>query len=155
MFKIIKGTKIDAESISLIIRTANSGSEVNFDNVTKHYVLNSMDKGDLFFLMYKDEEHIGVISLTKLNSSKPIIRKLAVLPKYQNMGIGTKLLKHVENVAVELEKTKLTLGVREDKPVLIDWYKRNNFIVTKIMSFRKYPFKIVFMAKNLTKIEIN
>lgn len=157
MYNIKQASIRDAESISNIIRFANIETDLNknikykitFDDITSYYVQNSMSKGDLYFLISYQENYIGVISLSKLNSRKPIIRRLAILPKYQKKGLGNILIKHIEDIALNLNKTKITLGVREDKPNLINWYKKIGYNVGSSRSFKKYPFKIIFMYKDL------
>lgn len=71
------------------------------------------------FGLFIKEEIVGVISLYN-NRNKIFdtihqlqIRGMAVLEEYQNQGLGALLVKHIEKIAKELEKSLLWFNARE------------------------------------------
>lgn len=70
-----------------------------------------------------------IILLHRLHSSSVRIYSLAVDPSVQKTGMGRELIKFAENDAIRNNKTCLTLEVREDNQVAINFYLRNGYEV--------------------------
>lgn len=64
---------------------------------------------------------------------------ISILQEYNNLGLGTALMKLLIEKAKELGKTKIELDVRKDNPNAIKVYKRVGFEVEGI---RKKGFKV-------------
>lgn len=56
---------------------------------------------------------------------------MAILPEYQNKGVGSFLLKHVFNVAAAKNKKKIILEAYSENKKLIEWYQKSDFKIVK------------------------
>ncbi|MDD5617093.1 MAG: ribosomal protein S18-alanine N-acetyltransferase [Candidatus Methanoperedens sp.] len=61
------------------------------------------------------------------------IFSLAVLPAYQNRGIGSSLLKEIIEVFREIKVTEIILEVRQGNVKAKRFYERHGFITTDVM----------------------
>lgn len=71
-------------------------------------------------------KHPEVIGCMTLHLHKRTLRifSVSVLPEYQGNGIGRKLLKHAENVAISSGFERVSLEADADNTQLLDWYLR-------------------------------
>ena len=79
---------------------------------------------------------IGTTSL-RFNSQKPLKHKaelgLTIHDDYQNMGIGTALLKHIINVAQTKKLKKIHLNVSTENDCAVHVYKKVGFTMEGIL----------------------
>ena len=66
-----------------------------------------------FFVFKRDEEILGVAALQVNSEAIGTVSRLYVHPEYQRQGIGTALMNHLEQQAVERGFKKLRLRVGE------------------------------------------
>jgi len=62
--------------------------------------------------------------------------QLYVLPDYQGMGIGKKLMKIAEKEAIQNNYDKIWLGVMSENILSVNWYKALGFIFEEEAPFR-------------------
>ena len=64
------------------------------------------------------------------------LESLYVLPEFQGKGIGTDLLKMVEQTAQQLSFNQIWLGVMEQNVPSLEWYKKLGFQFTEQSPFQ-------------------
>jgi GNAT superfamily N-acetyltransferase len=102
------------------------------------------------FLFYKENIPVGVVFLsdnglyyytatdlkkfTSPDSPSIYISTLAVRPEYQRQGIATQIIKFCESFAANKNVTTLRLDCNGKDNQLVDFYKRNGFVVLSPMT---------------------
>jgi ribosomal protein S18 acetylase RimI-like enzyme len=93
-------------------------------------------------------ELAGSIRLLRDGTSAEI-KRLSVSDKYQNMGIGTKLLYEIEKYANGVERLWLFTGGQSEKNISL--YRKLGFIAYKEEPFKE-EFTLIYMEKNLLSL---
>lgn len=89
-------------------------------------------KKHLFYLILKDDEPVGFISLSSKNDSDFFLHKFYINQQQSNAGIGTAVL----NLVIELIRPKtLTLTVNRRNFKSINFYFKNGFRIEKVEDF--------------------
>ncbi|HXK81421.1 MAG TPA: GNAT family N-acetyltransferase [Bacteroidales bacterium] len=78
----------------------------------------------------KPNDKTGSITLWHFNKSIRIY-SIAVLPEYQNKGIGDAMLKFVLNHAKKVQTERIVLEADANNSPLIAWYKKRGFEIVK------------------------
>ena len=102
--------------------------ELHTPDRQRDYLSGKMNRGTKIYLLMIDEKPIGIVSVT--NS---LIEDLYVLPDFQNMGYGTKLLQYA-------------IGQCADTPTL--WILENNKRAEKL--YRRMGFKNTGKKNSIT-----
>ncbi|MBK0370128.1 GNAT family N-acetyltransferase [Flavobacterium agrisoli] len=77
----------------------------------------------------QNNQILGTVLLVE-EETKLYLGMLTVSPDIQNSGIGKKLLKEAEKVALQLQLTTIVMTVISVRTELIDWYKRHGYVET-------------------------
>lgn len=102
------------------------------DKMTKELFLDEFNQNFRhYFVALNDDEVVGYIGLYSYDDDYNII-SIAVKSQYQNMSIGTKLLDKVKDFAKKTNKNSLSLEVDTTNIKAVNFYKKNNFVVTNI-----------------------
>jgi ribosomal protein S18 acetylase RimI-like enzyme len=99
-------------------------------NAGIHFTIAEKNKNAIGFTSFKPKEN---------ESSIYRIEKLYLLPETHGMGIGKKLLKHVEEIAKKKAFTTLELNVNRNNPAL-EFYKKEGFTIIKEVDIPYYHF---------------
>lgn len=104
--------------------------------LTKESVTNSLkDPLQLFYIIKTDEKDVGILNVT-LNAKKGIflspnnllLNKIYLLKAYSNLGIGTKTLEFVYELAKKHQKNLVWLyAMKKGKP--LQFYKKHGYQV--------------------------
>lgn len=113
---LLDGQRTDPQSLRNIISGADHRIELAFDSETQKLV------GCVHLTIDKDSVFFGM---------------LTVNPKLQGMGLGKKILDHVEDVAKEVNLKKIRMHVIHVRDSLIAFYERRGFKATG--NFEKFP----------------
>jgi ribosomal protein S18 acetylase RimI-like enzyme len=73
------------------------------------------------------DQIVGFVSFLDINDDSTVIAALGILPKYQNSGIGTKLLTKVETEAMKKQKKKLLVSTSNDDFPALAFYQSLGF----------------------------
>ncbi|MCU9612593.1 GNAT family N-acetyltransferase [Caldibacillus lycopersici] len=68
------------------------------------------------------------------------IDTLCVSERFQGYGIGTKLIKVVENIAKQQGFTKVSLNVAQNNPVAKGMYKKLGYMKQKVITINQHPY---------------
>lgn len=94
------------------------------DTFTRRSIKRFIERGNVIVALKNNEVLGSVISLKRKDSKVTRIYSLAVDPDYHDKGIGSRLLKAVENMSTEIR-----LEVREDNHHAISFYTRHGYKV--------------------------
>ena len=92
----------------------------------RHSITSNFQEVILIEAGHKPFKCVGAITLFKYKKSLRIY-SVAVLPKFQNMGIGDFLLKQVNDFVSRNQLEKITLEAHAGNTRLIEWYKKREF----------------------------
>ena len=84
-----------------------------------------------FYVVYtqETEEIMGFVAFGIYSIDTAHIMILAVHPKYQNKGVGTKLLEFTLATIRESHNKRVRLEVKVTNQVAIDFYKKHGFVI--------------------------
>jgi len=102
------------------------------------------DKLGIHMGFYVNGEIASIVSLF-LENNKLQFRKLATLPKFQNKGYGSMLLKWVISYAKDMKFGSVWCNARKEKS---SFYKRFDLSETNLI-FEKNGYKYIVMEKNI------
>ncbi|MBO0376126.1 GNAT family N-acetyltransferase [Staphylococcus capitis] len=124
---LVKLEKSMCQTVIEIIKMKKLKSlKIILSNLKKIYALITMDEGE------KDEFHVSM---------------LATLPEARGKGVGTKLLKFAERLAINNGFDKLSLTVVQDNKKALSVYKKFGFSI--VGEINQSPFYLFKMRKNL------
>lgn len=92
-------------------------------------------KRDRYYVSMLNGVMIGTVAI-KRRSKNWEIGSLAVVPKYQKLGIGHRLLQYGEKKIRELGGKKVSLFTPKDHPSLPLYYKKKGYRAIKVTYFR-------------------
>ena len=121
-------------------------SKYSLDNLKQE--LEDMSNHFLFFIV--GDKAVGYIKyILKPNSLE--IDRLYMLKSYKGMGVGSKFMNKVEDVAKLNEKKVLTLGVLEINKPAISFYEKRGFIQysREAVSIGNTKYPLLLLKKEL------
>ncbi|WP_303000331.1 N-acetyltransferase [uncultured Eubacterium sp.] len=96
----------------------------------------------------EDNQIVGYYSLLVKENGECELNNLSVLPKYRHHKIGYQLLKHAFEKAIELNCSKISIGIVEENAVLRKWDEMYGFVHTGTEKYDFFPFTCGYMEKN-------
>lgn len=76
---------------------------------------------------------------------KFFISSLYILPEFQGLGIGKKLLFKAETIALDLKLDKIWLGVMKDNVTALEWYKKLGFEFVQEEPFKMGDTEVIHL----------
>ena len=92
------------------------------------YMINTTSK--FLTYIYKDKNIIMGYLLAEISSDRYHILSIAVIPNFRKLGIGKELLEALKKIN-ENKKKIISLNVHVENKIAINFYKKNNFIISK------------------------
>lgn len=114
----------DFENIMEISKTVESKT---FHSSKKEDIIQRIDEGKFFFVVFKDLR-VGIISYQAMPDSISIF-DVAILPQYQDQGIGTHTIQKIIDVVGDDKKIELVVHPENNKAIHI--YEKFGFKITK------------------------
>lgn len=93
-------------------------------------------KDDLFFVAVENTQIIGTV-MGGYDGHRGWIYSLAVHQKYRRKGIGTALIRYVENALRELDCPKINLQILESNSDVVQFYQTLGFDIEPRLSMGK------------------
>lgn len=164
---LLQEIRVCNEIISLV------GIDMYFNKGFSHwyppYSLNSFienNKSKTFFLGYLQNKPIAVFALSESDNSYPIkiwgethrsifLSKLAILPSYQSIGLGSFCLDFVYNYAVRNNRSSILLDILATHNELRRFYRKNGYHELKkisIVNRRGIKWPISLFEKKINSI---
>jgi len=110
------------------------------------WILETMDKGQRFFVLEKGGAPCGCVALEREDAATVHLRRLAVLPACRRRGYGRRLVDLVLAEARRLGARRVVLGIVAANTELQQWYERQGFVVTERKRYDELPFEVTHMA---------
>lgn len=146
-YRVVKATTADVETCQEIARRtfyetfADGNTEENMtkylkENFSTDKIQNEICNSDsLIFFAYSQENVVGYLKLnfggaqTELQDSSSVeIERIYVLKEFHGKGVGQVLYDKALEVATAKQVDYLWLGVWEENPRAINFYKKNGFV---------------------------
>lgn len=102
---------------------------------------NEFQAGNLMYGYMIQNRIVGFLSLI-VEKKEMHINDIAVLPAYQNRGIGSKLMQFARVKANELGCSKICLGMVYDNAPLRNWYQEFGFKTVNLVKFEKVDYTV-------------
>ena len=153
MIKITKANMEDANKIyNNIKQCADDMAKKGLEHWIPYYSENSIKEDILnnnVFLVNFEDNNIGNFILIA-NNNELYISKFAIIPNYENRGIGTKCLKFIEDYAKQNRYELIKLDVYDKSVGAIKFYQKNGYKIIGEKPTRR--FKVKIMQKELKEI---
>ena len=171
MFRILKVSPIEIETLQEIGKKtffetfADSNSESDMQqylesNFSLQKLQGEVDNaGSQFFIAWDGTAAIGYLKVntglaqTELQENSSLeIERIYVLQDYHGKKVGQLFYEHALQVAIELNKSSLWLGVWENNPRAIRFYEKNGFVAfdTHIFKMGAEEQTDIMMRKSLS-----
>lgn len=135
---ILEATISDAEKIEKLVNSAYRGDSskkgwtteadlldgVRIDTTSIHELITNENSKIFIYKINRDLQ--GCVNIIA-NNAVLYLGMLTVDPELQNSGIGKKLLRYVEEYAVQNLFTSIEMTVISQRSELIAWYERHGF----------------------------
>ena len=122
----------------------SSGAYLTLEDLKK-----SKARGVHMYAAYVGERVAGYVQLEKVKDGVYAFRRFAVLPEYQNLGLGRALITHCRKRAMSYGGRKLTLLMIYENNVLRAFYESNGFRLMYTGRDKDYPFEYAIMELEL------
>ena len=106
-------------------------------NDPKKDILRKLSVNDDLFILAEEKERIIVSSMGGYDGHRGYIYYLAVLPEFQEKGVGSNILKIIEKKLLNIGCPKINLFVRNTNLSVKAFYKKNMYKVQKSQIYGK------------------
>jgi ribosomal protein S18 acetylase RimI-like enzyme len=110
---------------------------------------NSLNNGLKMYGYKIDNQIVGCVGYSYYKDQIYLIERLATLPEYRHLGVGKKLLQFVEDEIKNIGGKSVEIHVVDKNIVLIEWYKKLNYVERRIDEIKTLPFNSYVMNKEL------
>ena len=144
-FIIRKAVKEDAVAISAILKCAfeayktTAGITYQLEATTES--IEEIEDDIAYkevFIAFMDNEPVGTVRVSAIDSETAILTRLGVVPDHQNIGIGKSLMNLVDKVAKKRGFTRIQLFAASKNYDLIRFYYSRGFYVVSTGEDRGY-----------------
>lgn len=153
---MIKITKASVEDVNKIYNNIKQCADDMAKNGLKHWIpyysVDNIRKDILnnnVFLVNYEDNNIGNFILIS-NDNELYISKFAIIPSYENKGIGSKCLRFIEDYAKQNRFKSIKLDVYDKSAGAIIFYQKNGYKIIGEKPTRRFNVKI--MQKELKEI---
>lgn len=98
---------------------------------------------------FEGEKLVGYYSLMVKGDGECELNNLCVLPEYRHKKIGFELLEDAFSKVVQLNCTKVNIGIVEENTVLRAWYEKYGFVHIGTEKYDFFPFTCGYMEKDI------
>lgn len=98
------------------------------------------DKGTHIYAIWLDGKVAGCVQLKRTENNEYAFTRFAVLPEYQNLGLGRELVLHCKKKAAEYGGKRLTLLMVYENEQLRHFYEACGFTLVKTRRDDQHPF---------------
>ncbi len=114
---------------------------------TVQHVLAVMERGGAV-LCFVDEVGVGSARYT-LEERQMYVGRVAVLPGHRRRGVATAMMQFLEQLAGELGKDAVRIGVRESLPSNVGLYRSLGYETVRIEAHTRGPDRVWTMVKRV------
>lgn len=157
--RIRKAGKRDLDSL-VALESRGFSSDLFGRNQFKYLLAKA--NSSVFLITVSGKAAGSAIVLWKKGLRSGRLYNIVIDPKYQNLGLGSRLLDACEKEAIERGSHTMTLEVRVNNNKAIDFYKNRGYVRARIMrgyysdgvSAVKMKKKLIFMGPEKMRIKI-
>ena len=146
----------DLATIAMIVRDSNQDVAAKFglnaDNCPKHpafctesWVQADLARGERYFILEDDSVPIACVAYENPSPGLAYLNRLSVLPAYRNRGIGSRLVRHIVQLAQSSSIKSISIGVIGEHSDLQRWYRNLGFHEGETKRFPHLPFSVKYM----------
>ncbi len=155
MVKLLKHSEIKEQELKKIIEIKQLSWNYSYESHLE-WINSNLHDSDLHFMCYRGDELISYLNLVRVNGVKDdeVVNFFGVgnvCTKYKGVGDGTKLM----NKLNALLKAKGWHGLLFCKEKLIDFYKKNNWVLFENLVDDETIFTMVYNYFDNTKLTYN
>jgi len=98
-------------------------------------------EGCQMYSYFHNSKRIGFLSVM-IQDGVMKINDLAILPEYQKMGFGSKLIEFSKEAAKKKKCNKIILGMIDDNVELKKWYEKHGFKTVSLIKFDTVTYRV-------------
>lgn len=129
MITIKRVNSKNPDFIALVAKLDIYLTKVDGDEHDFYHQFNSIDTLQHVIVFYMDDIPVGCGAIKEFNSTKVEVKRMYVTPKSRGIGLGSKILKELENWAAELNYTSCILETGKRQVEAIALYTKNGYQV--------------------------
>ena len=122
----------------------SSGAYVTIDDLKS-----AKERGVHMYAAFVGDTVAGYVQLEKKKDGIYMFRRFAVLPEYQNIGLGKALIAHCRKRASAIGVRKIELLMMYENTDLLAFYERNGFRLLRTGKDEKYPFEYAILEMEI------
>ncbi len=122
----------------------SSGAYITLDDLKA-----AKRRGVHMYAAYVGDVVAGYVQLEKKKDGVYVFRRFAVLPEYQNLGLGKALIAHCRKRAAAIGVRRIELLMMYENTELLAFYERNGFRLLRTGKDEKYPFEYAIMEMEI------
>lgn len=133
---LLKMFRTDWENVDfkdLVIKLDAELKIKNRKNNDFYVPFNSLEKVDYVIIAYHENIAIGCGAIKKYGVGVVEIKRMFVLPRFRNKGIGLKMLRELEKWALEMSYTKSILETGKNFPAAMTLYLKAGILLNPII----------------------
>ncbi len=149
-------SQADIKSVADIVKAANipvaEQFGLNRDNApsnpsfcTPDWIQADLDQGERYFVCEVKGQAVGCVAYESPEPDLAYLNRLAVLPAFQNRGVGKQLVDKVIFLARAEDKKQISIGIIKAHEELKIWYAALGFLPSGTKVFQHLPFDVQFM----------
>ena len=122
----------------------SSGAYITLDDLKR-----AKAKGVHMYAAYVKDKVAGYVQLEKVKDGVYAFRRFAVLPEYQNLGLGKSLIVHCRKRAASYGARRIELLMIYENTGLLAFYESNGFRLLRTGKDDIYPFEYAIMVMEI------
>ncbi len=103
-------------------------------------LIKAKQQGTHFYAICIDGKVAGCVQLKRINGDTYSFTRFAVLPEYQHLGLGRRLVNHCREKATEYGAKKMTLLMIYENEKLRHFYESCGFVLVETKRDDSHPF---------------
>ena len=152
----INNSEIATDVLNRAFMTVALQFNLNRENAPRHpafigsdVIEKQLHRGFKMYGYTINDQIVGCVGYWKENDEIYHIERLATLPEYRHLGIGKELITFAEKKIKEKGGIIAEIHVLDKNIILIEWYKKMNYIEIRIDDLKDLPFNSCVMNKRL------
>ncbi|MBE6578107.1 MAG: GNAT family N-acetyltransferase [Ruminococcaceae bacterium] len=117
--------------------------------ITLEDLMSAKERGVHMYAAYVGDVVAGYVQLEKIKDGVYAFRRFAVLPEYQNLGLGKALIAHCRKRAAAIGARRIELLMIYENTGLLAFYESNGFRLVRTGKDEKYPFEYAIMEMEI------
>ncbi len=122
----------------------SSGAYITLDELRA-----AKERGVHMYAAFVGDRVAGYVQLEKKKDGVYLFRRFAVLPEFQNLGLGKALIAHCRKRAAAIGARRIELLMMYENTVLLGFYESNGFRLLRTGRDERYPFEYAILEMEI------